>query len=1201
MKKSLFILSFLVCASTCFAQGPFPIKQGIGNPNTLLKVNGASKDSLASILATWADTSSANINPYIRFYPGAMIRTLSPANTTWIRNDNATAWIQFSTGPIISSLFARTDVRNNTGADMYFSAADRRFYIDSVQEGSGIKFYESATETHFIGFNSAEPMLQTVTLTDVAEISARNGEALVDAYHPSVLGYSSHIAVRKDGIFYTPWEGRMNIDTLQGRSDSAGLDLMARDRVTGDWVGIPSNIVGGFPVADTVGARFTYAWSTNPLAPSWSDATPNTTITTNGVSTNFSGGAFSTGNVISQPFYVGVENFTLSQTVVTNVKSGTSQGLGLRLTGSAGLTQDMFCHFLLADTTGYLALTTGNIVPTWSNSNNRNELLFLWDAGDTLDLLVEKRFRQVTIKMTNRANGMESKLVVKNQYPSVGTLAWVFYGGDFNFLGDFVVYYNEVFRPTFAAMGNSIQWGDQVTEESKYISQVAYDMGGGYVNMNSPYEQSINGTYRVQDVITYVKPENLIIAYGVNDLNNAINLDSFSRRIQRIVVPCLDSSVNPILVNLVPQIANAAPYNDTLQAIATRYGLRYIDIYTALKDPSGIDMNIIYQADIIHPNQLGHNVIASVLRNGIKDLFVTRPPISASPLPIDGYQTFHLAVNEQGNFVRVFADSANSFIRNNPVTAQFSDLQTPGNFNIGGEGVMDKLYVTGTSTYGNPNFSVNANDDGFSRAGNFATANLRTSGGQIFFDGAIAPRVFFLSGAQIFSHQQSMLIERSFPSSGTHFTLILDNDNSSVVPGDYKILQAKRTGTEVAYIDRGGGMWLDSTLRLGTAGTRLGLLQFNGNTSGTVSMRSAAAAGTWALTLPTTDGTPGQFLQTDGDGITTWATASGSGTDNTNAGAGFRLVLPATQEIKTIFAGTGIVIDSTTNANGLTIAATGSGSAVDMNDILAATATNSIDNLNFKQNWNWTTLAGDTALAINSTNTTAASDAQVGFAALLKGANANSGQLTAAIVGVNTHTGTTSENIGVRGMASGASAANYAGFFDNIVSVGGASIVGGASASHVLIVRSLDNTAANGIALYPNANYGTVTNIGYGGMTASADFFISVVGGDYQINSAQTYFGGAVDPTAKIHIAAGATGAGTAPIKFTSGTFNTTGETGAIEYNGTNLTFVRTGTARESIITASAVNAVSPTAPNRTITVVIDGVTYYLAAKTTND
>lgn len=53
-------------------------------------------------------------------------------------------------------------------------------------------------------------------------------------------------------------------------------------------------------------------------------------------------------------------------------------------------------------------------------------------------------------------------------------------------------------------------------------------------------------------------------------------------------------------------------------------------------------------------------------------------------------------------------------------------------------------------------------------------------------------------------------------------------------------------------------------------------LLVDGTSSGTVTVQGAAAAGTWSLTLPTSGGTNGQVLTTDGAGTTSWAAASGS-------------------------------------------------------------------------------------------------------------------------------------------------------------------------------------------------------------------------------------------------------------------------------------------------------------------------------------
>lgn len=57
-----------------------------------------------------------------------------------------------------------------------------------------------------------------------------------------------------------------------------------------------------------------------------------------------------------------------------------------------------------------------------------------------------------------------------------------------------------------------------------------------------------------------------------------------------------------------------------------------------------------------------------------------------------------------------------------------------------------------------------------------------------------------------------------------------------------------------------------TSLTVGVAGGTTGSLIIKGTTSGTVTIKTADAAGTYTLTLPTTDGDANQFLQTDGSG-----------------------------------------------------------------------------------------------------------------------------------------------------------------------------------------------------------------------------------------------------------------------------------------------------------------------------------------------
>ena len=61
-------------------------------------------------------------------------------------------------------------------------------------------------------------------------------------------------------------------------------------------------------------------------------------------------------------------------------------------------------------------------------------------------------------------------------------------------------------------------------------------------------------------------------------------------------------------------------------------------------------------------------------------------------------------------------------------------------------------------------------------------------------------------------------------------------------------------------------------LKLGLAGTATGAMTIDGATSGVVTLTVAAAAGTWAMTLPAAVGTAGYFLvDAAGDGITSWS------------------------------------------------------------------------------------------------------------------------------------------------------------------------------------------------------------------------------------------------------------------------------------------------------------------------------------------
>lgn len=90
MKRVFFLIFVLFATQYSFSQQTYPNVQGIGNPNSLLKVNGGEKVNGSFNLGHFADTIAANLAPYVKYYGNGLITTPSKV---WQRNNAATKWI----------------------------------------------------------------------------------------------------------------------------------------------------------------------------------------------------------------------------------------------------------------------------------------------------------------------------------------------------------------------------------------------------------------------------------------------------------------------------------------------------------------------------------------------------------------------------------------------------------------------------------------------------------------------------------------------------------------------------------------------------------------------------------------------------------------------------------------------------------------------------------------------------------------------------------------------------------------------------------------------------------------------------------------------------------------------------------------------------------------------------------------------------
>lgn len=99
--------------------------------------------------------------------------------------------------------------------------------------------------------------------------------------------------------------------------------------------------------------------------------------------------------------------------------------------------------------------------------------------------------------------------------------------------------------------------------------------------------------------------------------------------------------------------------------------------------------------------------------------------------------------------------------------------------------------------------------------------------------------------------------------------------NAPALAGNGTAISAATTTGSGSTVVLATGPTFPTDITIGAAAGATGSILFKGTTSGTVTLKVADAAGTWSLTLPTTDGDSGQVLSTDGAGVTSWVSAGG--------------------------------------------------------------------------------------------------------------------------------------------------------------------------------------------------------------------------------------------------------------------------------------------------------------------------------------
>jgi hypothetical protein len=370
-----------------------------------------------------------------------------------------------------------------------------------------------------------------------------------------------------------------------------------------------------------------------------------------------------------------------------------------------------------------------------------------------------------------------------------------------------------------------------------------------------------------------------------------------------------------------------------------------------------------------------------------------------------------------------------------------------------------------------------------------------------------------------------------------------------------------------------------------------------------------------AISLTTT-GTSGAATYNSGTGV--FNIPQYSGTTNTNVGAFYRWLKPDAQEIKTFAAGTGVLIDSTTNTDALTL---NLDSLYWANRDWVTDRIADIENGNLlfdslgaagispMTTWNNTLYARRISISGGSIDTTASGGLLItvagagvtSLAAVGSAPNANGATISGSTLNLEPASVsfpgvvTTGSQVFAGNKFIGADA--YAGT-DGTFNVSTSSVFGaGAGSSELTITNSntttglasivFRNNAGSSKALirwFNSANSSTIAGIGLGDAlvftngTSGKPIMLSANAGPIYlapnntspvltaVNAGQVGLNKITSPTAWLHLPAGTTAASTAPFKYTSGSLQTTAEVGAKEFlTDKEYLTITTGAARKEI------------------------------------
>ncbi len=174
-------------------------------------------------------------------------------------------------------------------------------------------------------------------------------------------------------------------------------------------------------------------------------------------------------------------------------------------------------------------------------------------------------------------------------------------------------------RNLVAAMGDSITEGYDIPYAESYVVKLSGMTGKRVLNFGVGGARSGSGAANVTAVLTRYRPGVLLIFYGANDIIHGHSSEYTISNLRAMIQAAKANNTVPVIATLTPAFGShrymqstARARSEEIRLLAREENCRIADLWNEFDESSEYILE-----DGLHPNVLGHTLIAHVFREAL--------------------------------------------------------------------------------------------------------------------------------------------------------------------------------------------------------------------------------------------------------------------------------------------------------------------------------------------------------------------------------------------------------------------------------------------------------------------------------------------------------------------------------------------------------------------------------------------------------